>query len=127
MVKVNVSGIHYDVEKKDSDYAAQQFGKLSNIMSDKAKSGARVDVKITKTAKGSEKTFVEAILHTGDGRFVAKKQGVKLFPLLDSVAKKLKVQVEKKHARTTRRKVNRKAVLSKFRSLANRDFRGRQN
>lgn len=121
-----------DLELNDDirKYVNSKIAKLDRFMNKHARKSAYAEVKLgQEKGKKSDKFTAEVILHLPGETMTAKESTLNIYAAVDIVEAKLRNQLRKykeKHT-TNDKRVDRKGVMQKIRSMADRDFWGSQN
>ncbi len=125
--RLEITGIHYDVEDDIKKYVNRKIGKLDRYVPKAAARNVHARVKLMAESKGADKYSAEVILHFKNGQVTAVESAPNMFAAIDIVEQKVKNQLNKHHDKHAKHSSDRKGYLQKLRRLADRDFRGRQN
>lgn len=94
--KIDITGIHTELDKDVTKYAIKKIGKLDSYMPRHARKSAHAEVKI-KESKGQKKreATCEVTIFVPDAQITAKEQTVNTYAAIDIVEEKLKSQLRK--------------------------------
>ena len=108
--KLEINGVHLDVEEDIKKYIHRKVGKLQRLIprSARASAHARVVLSVTKN-----RPTCEVVLELPGSTLMAKESTINMFSSVDVVEAKLSRQLRKyktTHAQTTGRKMVRKLI-----------------
>jgi putative sigma-54 modulation protein len=94
--KIEITGIHTDLDDDVKKYAQKKIGKLDSYMPRHARKSAHAEVKI-KESKGQKKreTICEVTIFVPNQKITAQEQTVNTYAAIDIVEEKLKSQLRK--------------------------------
>ncbi len=103
--KIDISGIHTDLDKDVTKYITKKVGKLDAYMPKHARKSAHAEVKITES-KGQKKreTTCEVTIFVPNSTITAKEQTINTYAAIDIVEEKLKSQLRKYKEQTNIKK-----------------------
>ena len=128
-IEITASG-GLDLSNDIRKYLTKKIGRLDRLMTKQARRTVFAEVKLKQeTAKKRDKMTAEVVLKMPGETLVAKDSTMNIYAAIDIVEAKLKNQLRRykqKHGAPAK-KTDRKKVLKKLRSLADRDYWGSQN
>lgn len=94
--KLEITGVHMDVDKKLHDYVTKKIGKLDRYMSKHARTSAHAEIFLKETKiKAKKQCTCEVILHLPHATITTKETTMNMFAAVDIVEPKLKNQLKK--------------------------------
>lgn len=94
--KVDVTGIHADLEPDVAKYAKKKIAKLDSYMPRHARKSAHAEVRLKEIkVKEKKQCSVEAVMHVPGETLTAKETTVNMYAAIDIVEEKLKGQLRK--------------------------------
>lgn len=116
IAKMEISGIHADVDSDVHKYATKKLGKLDHYLSRHARQSAHMEVKLKEaTIKHKKECTCEVILHLPHDTLMTKETTLNMFAAIDIVETKLKNQLKKYKAKHEPKRVPAR-LLTKIRS-----------
>lgn len=110
--KIEISGIHADVDSELHKYVTKKIGKLDQYMSRHARVSAHAVVKLKEAnLKTRKQATCEVILHMPNDTITTKESTANMYSAVDIVEAKLKNQLKKykeKHEGTRLRRIARR-------------------
>lgn len=107
--KIEISGIHADVDVELHKYVTKKIGKLDQYMSRHARESAHAVIKLKETSlKTRKQSTCEVILHLPHDTLTTKESTANMYAAVDIVEAKLKNQIKKykeKHEGTRLRRI----------------------
>ena len=125
--RINIAGIHFDLDKDTKEYVQKKVGKLDRYMPKDSAAVAHAEVKLEEMKKGGAKFSAEIVLHVKSGQITAQESASSMTAAIDLVDAKIKHQLKKHHDKHAKHTSDRKGYLRKIRRMADRDFWGKQN
>lgn len=113
--KLEITGVHMDVDKKLHDYVIKKIGKLDHYMPKRARESAHAEV-FLKEAKIKQKKecICEVVLYLPKGNITTKESTMNIYAAVDIVETKLKNQIKKYKETHGSQRIHRR-VLNKIR------------
>lgn len=94
--RLDISGVHYDVDKKLKAYVVKKIGKLDHFISKHARESVHAEIILEeKKIKAKKECVCEVIMHLPKETITAKEATVNMFAAVDIVEAKLKNQLKK--------------------------------
>lgn len=94
--KLEVNGVHLDIDPKLKAYIVKKIGKLDRYMSRPIRESAHVEVFLKeRSLKGKKECQCEVIMHLPHDTITLKEATVNMFAAVDIVEVKLKNQLKK--------------------------------
>lgn len=94
--KLEIAGIHTDVEKDVRKYVKKKIAKLDSYMPKHARKSAHAEVKLKETkVKARKESTCEVILFLPGEQLQASETTVNIYAAIDIVEEKLKAQLKK--------------------------------
>ncbi len=94
--KLEISGVHTDIDEKLRKYTAKSVAKLERYIPRRARDSVRVEVKLSESKKQqNKKCTAEFIMYLPQETLTAKESTVNLFAAVDIVEAKLQGQLKK--------------------------------
>jgi len=94
--KLEINGIHADVDKKLHDYVVKKIGKLDRFMSRQVRDSVHAEVFLKeKMIKAKKECICEVVLHLPKETVTTKEATVNMFAAIDIVEAKLKNLLKK--------------------------------
>lgn len=117
--KLEISGVHAEVDEKLYKYVVKKIGKLDTYMSRHARESAHAEVKL-KDAKAKDKKHYtcEVILHLPHEVLTVKESTMNMYAAIDIVEAKLKNQL-KRYKDTHSPRLHRKVLARLKRTFQN--------
>ncbi len=126
--KFELSATGMDLDADIKKYVNRKIGRLDKYITRHARKSAHAEVKLRQEKnKKNDKFFAEVILNLPGETLTAKESTLNVYAAIDIVEAKLRSQLRKYNDKAKSHRTDRKGLLSKFRKMADRDFRGRQN
>jgi ribosomal subunit interface protein len=96
MLKIEISGVHYEATDELKKYIYKKIGKIDGLLPKHAKQSAHAEVKLRQSKTKDKKQFTcEVILHLPDENITIHESTVNMFAAVDIVEAKLKNQLKK--------------------------------
>lgn len=116
--KLEIAGVHMDVNKKLHDYVVKKIAKLDHYMPRHARESAHVEV-FLKEAKVKQKKVCtcEVVLHLPKETITISESTVNIFAAVDIVEAKLKNRIKKYKETHSSMRIHRR-VISRLRRRA---------
>lgn len=119
MLKLDISGIHFEVDQDIRKYTDKKIGKLDKYMGSHAKESAHAEVKLKKQKSKTKNQFTaEVVLFLPHEQVTIKESTINMYAAIDIVEDKLKTVLKKNKEKSTDRYESRLRILSKLRKLA---------
>ena len=118
--KVDITGIHADLEPDVAKYAKKKIAKLDGYMPRHARKSAHAEVRLKEAkAKDKKQCTVEVVLYVPGEIITAKETTVNMYAAIDIVEEKLKTQLRKYKEQSAEQKTGRgrgkfRAALAKL-------------
>lgn len=113
--KLEINGIHADIDKKLYDYAEKKIGKLDRYMPRRVRESAHAEVFLKeKKIKTKKECTCEVVMRLPKETITVKETTMNMFAALDIVETKLKNQL-KKYKDTHHSVRLRRRLIAKFR------------
>lgn len=94
--KLEINGVHLDVDAKLKAYINKKIGKLDHYMSRQVRESAHVEVFLKeRSLKGKKECQCEVVMHLPHDTITIKEATVNMFAAVDIVETKLKNQLKK--------------------------------
>lgn len=94
--KLEINGVHFEVEPKLKAYITKKIGRLDNYMSRQVRESAHVEVFLKeRTLKGKKECQCEVVMHLPHDTITIKEATINMFAAVDIVEVKLKNQLKK--------------------------------
>ncbi len=94
--KLEINGVHLDVDAKLKAYITKKIGKLDRYMSRQVRESVHVEVFLKeRTVKGKKDCQCEVVMHLPHDTITIKEATVNMFAAVDIVEVKLKNQLKK--------------------------------
>lgn len=94
--KLDIRGVHMQIDAKLFAYANKKFGKLDKYLSKHARESARIEVIMKEeTLKTKKNNICEVLVHLPHDIITIKESTVNMFAAVDIVEAKLKNQLKK--------------------------------
>ncbi len=94
--KLEINGIHADVDKKLHDYVVKKIGRLDHYMSRKVRDSVHAEVFLKeKMIKTKKECTCEVVLHLPKDTITTKETTINMFAAVDIVETKLKNLIKK--------------------------------
>jgi len=93
--KIEISGVHYDVDKKLQKYVLKKIGNLDTYIPRKARESAHAEVMLKGTKKGDAKYTAEVIMHLPQDTITVSESTLNMYAAVDIIETKLKNQLKK--------------------------------
>ena len=107
--KIEVSGVHLEIDDKISKYVNKKLGKLDKYLPKKSKLSAHLEVILKDDKKSVNHASCEAILYLPKSKIVVTEKTINIFAAIDIVEEKLKTQIRKyKEEHESLKRVSRK-------------------
>ena len=95
-LSIEITGIHYEIDRKTNDYTHKKISKLIDYIPRKARTAAFASVKIAEVnKKDNNKYECEAVLTLPDKKLFAKESAPNALAAVDIVEAKLRAQISK--------------------------------
>jgi putative sigma-54 modulation protein len=96
IAKLDISGVHMEVDKKLNEYVVKKIGKLDKYMPRHARDSAHAEVflKEAKTKQGKQ-CIAEVTIRLPKGNVTAEESTMNIYAAVDIVEAKLKNQIKK--------------------------------
>ncbi|MDR0955784.1 MAG: HPF/RaiA family ribosome-associated protein [Candidatus Nomurabacteria bacterium] len=96
MIKLDISGVHTEIDDKTKDYVTKKISKLLDHIPRRARNMAAAEVKIIKSSpKSADKWQCEIVLNLPHKRLVAKDSTVNALAAVDIVEQKILGQIRR--------------------------------
>lgn len=94
--KIEISGIHTDLDKDVKKYVTKKIGKLDSYMPRHARKSAHAEVKIKESkAQKKRESSCEVTIFVPNAQITAQEDTINVFAAIDIVEEKLKSQLRK--------------------------------
>lgn len=94
--KLEISGVHFDVDDKLKAYVTKKIGKLDHYIPRSAREAAHVEVFLKEVKIKTKKECVcEVILHLPHDKIATSESTINMYAAVDIVETKLKNQIKK--------------------------------
>lgn len=127
MMKLDIAGIHYEMDDDIKKYVNKKIGRLDRYVPRGASRSLHGEVKLMEDPKGDSKYTCEVVLHFTNAELAAKESTLNMYAAVDIVEAKLKNQLRKHKEKHRSHKSDRKGLLARFRRRADAEFRASQN
>jgi len=111
MMRLQIDGIHFEVEADIEAYAVEKIGKLDHLLSRYARRTAHAEVKLKGgPGRGKRQFTCEVVIHLPGEIVTSNQSGETMMAAVDTAENKLKNQLKKykdKHTTRRRRRVRR--------------------
>lgn len=96
IAKIEITGVHMDVDKKLHDYVMKRIGKLDRYMSRHVRESAHAEVFLKEAMRKSRKECTcEVVMHLPKETIIVKESTVNIYAAVDIVNTKVKNQLKK--------------------------------
>ncbi|HTE58491.1 MAG TPA: ribosome-associated translation inhibitor RaiA [Verrucomicrobiae bacterium] len=113
--KLEITGVHMDVDKKLHDYVTKKIGKLDHYMSRHVRESAHAEVFLKEAKIKTKKELTcEVVLHLPKDTLATKETTMNIFAAVDIVEAKLKNQLKKYKETRSNLRIHRR-VLARLR------------
>lgn len=113
--KLEITGVHMDVDKKLHDYVTKKIGKLDHYMSRHVRESAHAEVFLKEAKIKTKKELTcEVVMHLPGNTLTTKETTMNIFAAVDIVEAKLKNQLKKYKETRSGLRIHRR-VLSRLR------------
>lgn len=127
-MKIDINTKKYVLNDDIKKYIDKKIGKLSRKLPNKLRDSIHAKVTLKeRPARKTDKFACEVRLSLPKHEFVVEEATINMFAAIDIVEAKLSNQLSNYHSKNSQHRTNRKGVLSKLRSVADREFWRRQN
>lgn len=121
MIKLEVSGVHLDLDSKLKSYVDRKIGKLDRYTPKKARGALAGKVVLTEeVGKSNNRCTCEVILTLPHGVVTAKDSTLNIYAAIDIVEQKVKAQLVKYKSKATEHRID-KRVLRRMRRFVGRE------
>ena len=118
IAKLEVNGVHLDVDKKLHDYTHKKIGKLDKYLPRHARESAHVEVFLKETMiKKKKQCMCEVVMHLPKETITVKESTMNIFAAVDIVEAKLKNRIKKYKETHSSLRIHRR-VISRLRKTA---------
>ena len=94
--KLDISGIHVDLDKEAHEYAVKKIGGMDRFLSRHARESAHAEVKLVEVKIKTRKQYTcEVILHLPKDTLMTKETANTMLAAIDAAQSKLKNQLKK--------------------------------
>lgn len=94
--KLEITGVHYEVDEDLKKYVSKKIGRLDLFMSAHARKSVHAEVKLKEgKAKAKRELTCEVILHLPKDTITVKESTINMYAAVDVVEAKLKTQLKK--------------------------------
>ena len=93
--KIEVTGVHLEVDEKINKYVTKKLGKLDKYLPKKVKDSAHLEVILKDNKNNVNHSMCEVILFLPNSKLVVMENTINIFAAIDIVEEKLKVQIKK--------------------------------
>lgn len=94
--KLEISGIHYDVDDDLRKYVTRKIGRMDRFVQRNARASMHADIKLKENhAKDRKQCTCEVVLHLPGERFAMSETTLNMYAAVDIVEAKLKNQLKK--------------------------------
>lgn len=94
--KLEINGIHADIDKKLHDYTLKKIGRLDRYMNRKVRESVHAEVFLKeKMIKNKKECTCEVVLHLPKDTITTKETTINMFAAVDIVETKLKNLIKK--------------------------------
>jgi putative sigma-54 modulation protein len=119
--KLEITGVHMDVDKKLHDYVTKKIGKLDHYMSRHVRESAHAEVFLKEAKiKAKKQLTCEVVLYLPKGTLTTKETTMNIFAAVDIVEAKLKNQLKKYKETHSSLRIHRRVILRLRRRPENR-------
>jgi len=128
-MKIDINTKKYELNDDIKKYIDKKIGKLSRKLPRKVRDSihAKVTLKERPTRKTDKFACEVRLVLPPKQEFVVEEATINMFAAIDIVEAKLANQLSKHHAKKANHRIDRKGVLDRIRSVADREFWRRQN
>jgi ribosomal subunit interface protein len=113
--KLEITGVHMNVDKKLHDYVTKKIGKLDHYMSRHVRQSAHAEVFLKEAkVKAKKECTCEVVLHLPKDTLTTKETTINTFAAVDIVEAKLKNQLKKYKETHSTMRIHRR-MLAKLR------------
>ncbi len=113
--KLELTGIHYEINNDLRKYITRKIGKLDRFLPKHARESARVEVILKESSgKGKKQYICEVVMHLPHEKIMTKENTMNMFAAVDIVEEKLKNQLKKYKETHSSLKLHRR-VLARLR------------
>ena len=96
MLKIEISGVHYQVTDDIKKYIYKKIGKIDRLLPRAARPSAHAEVKLRQSKSKDKKQFTcEVVLYLPSDKITIHESTVNMFAAVDIVEAKLKNQLKK--------------------------------
>lgn len=114
MMRINLNGVHYEIDSEIKDYVDQKIGKLDTFIPEMERNSARGEVKLKGShGKGKQEYTCEAIVHMPHFIVTVHKTASSMKAAIDTVEDNLKIQLHRRKERKLALRRRRLRVLFK--------------
>ncbi len=109
--KLEISGVHAQVDDDLHKYVTKKIGKLDQYMSRHVRKSAHAEVKLKETKiKTRKQATCEVLLYLPHGTITTKETTLNMYAAIDIVEAKLKNQLRKYKEKNTKTRFHRKVL-----------------
>lgn len=115
MIKLEINGVHMDVDKKLHDYTVKKIGKLDKYLPRHARESAHAEV-FLKESKGKKKKQLtcKVVMELPKEVLIVEESTMNIYAAVDIVEAKLRNRIKKYKETHSSLRIHRR-VISKFR------------
>ena len=96
MIKLDITGVHADLDKDIKKYVGKKIGKLDRYLTRQVSKSVHAEVKLKEAMRKTRKECTaEVVLHLPKETITVKETTVNMFAAVDIVEAKLKNQLKK--------------------------------
>ena len=118
----------YELNDDIKKYVEKKIGKLDRKISRKVRSTIFAKVMLKENAQVKKGRFsCQVIMYLPEQQLIVEEATINMFAAVDIVESRLKNQISKYHSKHSQHRTERRKVYDRFRKLADRDFRSKQN
>ena len=118
ITKLEIIGVHVELDEKIKKYTRQKIGKLDRFMPKKARESAHIEVFLKENKiKTKKECTCEVVIHLPKDTLRVQETTMNMFAAVDIVEARLKNQLKKYKELHSRLRIHRR-VLAKFHRIA---------
>jgi putative sigma-54 modulation protein len=96
MIKLNISGVHAELDKDIKKYVGKKIGKLDRYMTRQVSKSVHAEVKLKEAMRKTRKECTaEVVLHMPKETITVKETTINMYAAVDIVEAKLRNQLKK--------------------------------
>lgn len=94
--KLEINGVHYDIDPKLRAYVTKKLGKLDRFIPSRARESAHMEVFLKEVKiKAKKECVCEVVLHLPHDKFSIQESTINMYAAVDIIEAKLKNQIKK--------------------------------